>query len=143
MGIKVSGDKSIRRYQGSIFEFKVIERAAGNLAKAIVSRTQAGISHGSSRFAPYSQLYAKTKGVSPGDVNLTDTGKMLDGFRVVGIGDRGDNTVINIGFSSSKLADRATANEEGGKHRPARPWTEPDESMIDDLSDEIVLGLTI
>lgn len=81
----------------------------------IVDRTTDGKSIHGGKFRMYSAAYAEAKGVGRSEVDLMDTGAMLDSMRVL----RQNGSELTIGYrDGSKLAKRAEYNQEGRTPRP-------------------------
>jgi hypothetical protein len=81
------------------------------IARNLVARTQGGQDERGRAFRPYTAAYARAKGVSPADVDLTRSGAMLDGFGVQAVSPRS----VTLGWQDPALADRARFNERRGR----------------------------
>jgi hypothetical protein len=112
-------------------------RDCGNkLVRQIVDRTQSCVAPGGWGFMPYSDAYAKQKGVDPNAVDLTSRSSgphMLDHIKVL----QATPTTLVIGFDSSTMAARARAVQK------TRPFFDVEEEWIDDISRKIAAGIRI
>ena len=81
----------------------------------VIDRTKRGIGIKNNRrydFPDYTPEYAASKGVGVGDVDLTDSGAMLEAMRVL----RQNGEEVTIGFrTGSNLGKRAGYNDDQGR----------------------------
>ena len=76
---------------------------------------KSGLSVHNKSFRQYSAAYAEAKGVGRSEVDLMDTGEMLDSLRVL----RQNGETLTIGYrTGSRMAKRAEHNQEGRTPRP-------------------------
>jgi hypothetical protein len=81
------------------------------LAVQLQNRTQSGRDEAGNRFRPYSDAYARAKGVPRTAVDLTRTGEMFDAFGVIAV----RRNSVRIGFTSGEMQARARYNEGMGR----------------------------
>lgn len=86
---------------------RVMAAEARSLTDRIVARTRSGRDEQNRKFRPYTYRYALRKGVSPGAVDLTLTGDMLDNLSPIKVARNG----FTIGFLSRFAALKAAWNE--------------------------------
>lgn len=90
---------------------QAMEEAGLWLAVQVENRTLAGRDEAGQRFKPYSEAYAKWKGVARNAVDLHLSGDMFRSFGVLWA----SANRVRIGFTSKAMERRARYNEEMGR----------------------------
>jgi hypothetical protein len=139
MSVKLTGDLDVFR-RVKFTDAQRMRTAASRLAVQIVMRTRSGRDENGRYFAAYSPAYAKRKGSTKVDLlSIEHRAHMLDGLDVL----TATKTRATIGWTDSTLAERASANEDGGQGRPPRPFLSASEAMLDELVASVEAGFQL
>jgi hypothetical protein len=135
--VKVMWDRG-GAYSGQIAKTQFVSEQtmleAGTwLAVQVERRTQDGKDEAGNRFKPYSDSYAKAKGVPRGRVDLTRSGDMFASWGVLWA----TRNRVRIGFASTAMGQRARYNEENG-----RPFLGIEKRWLADIRNRLVKGLS-
>lgn len=96
---------------------KFRQEIADAVVEIVKARTQDGISAKGNKFTKYSDKYAKKKGVSPGDVDLTFDGDMLEALDMI----ESTSQTITLGFDD-ELQNAKAWNHNTGDTVPKRQF---------------------
>jgi hypothetical protein len=96
------------------------EAIAQDIVQWIQDRTEMGVNDSGRNFKAYSKDYAKEKGVKPSDVNLRESGDMMNNLQVLRVGYES----IDIGYQSGDpINDKVEGNRigsYGGAENPSK-----------------------
>ena len=126
--------KWVKRFENapkSLFNAKVLQALALRQKNRIYLRTLGGKDTNDNPFKSYNPQYARqSKKVSISDVNLTDTGEMLNGMT-----QNATDTKAEIFFTTDEQAERASYHDQvgAGKNRVIREFFGMSNQDKDDL----------